>query len=237
MQTIKRWTERIFGSKSPADSQAGSIEAKAHKSGDMFREWPYTGYFQAAEPDMDAQWDALIWPHIRDLDFRNVVDFAAGYGRNSTKLREVADHIIIVDINQECIEKCRQRFAGDERFEFIQNDGTSLTGIGDQTVSLLYSFDSMVHFEPEVVRAYMPEFYRVLQPGGHGFCHHSNYTGNPGGDFWESPHFRNYMSRELFAEYCREAGLEVLNAEVIGWGGGDNYQPDLDCLTLFHRPV
>lgn len=233
MQKIKSWTQRIFQSQAPRSE----IEDKAHKSGDMFRQWPYTGYFEAAEPYMDAQWDTLIWPQIRELDFTNVVDFAAGYGRNSTKLREVADHIIIVDINQECIESCRQRFAGDTRFEFIQNDGTSLTGIGDATVSLLYSFDSMVHFEPEVVRAYLPEFYRVLQPGSHGFCHHSNYTGNQEGDFWESPHFRNYMSRELFADYCNEAGLEVVRAQVISWGDGDNYQPELDCLTLFRRPV
>ena len=45
------------------------------------------------------------------------------------------------------------------------------------------------------------------------------------------------MSKELFAEYCQEAGLEVLSAQVIGWGQDDNYQPDLDCLTLFRRPL
>lgn len=233
MKKIKSWTQRLFSSQ----PKLSEIESKARKSGDMFRQWPYTGYFEAAEPHMDEQWETLIWPKISELDFTNVLDFAAGYGRNSTKLRDVADHITIVDINQECIESCRQRFAGDDKFDFLQNDGSSLAGIDDASVSLLYSFDSMVHFEPEVVRAYLPEFYRVLQPGKHGFCHHSNYTGNPGGDFWESPHFRNYMSRELFAEYCAEAGLDVVESYIMGWGDGDNYQADLDCLTLFRRPV
>lgn len=233
MQKIKNWTQRLFKPQA-AESE---IVGKARKSGDIFREWPYVGYFEAAEPYMDAQWDSLIWPMIQGLDLSCVVDFAAGYGRNSVKLREVADHIIIVDINQECIDACRERFAGDDRFEYVRNDGATLTGIADESVSLFYSFDAMVHFEPEVVRAYMPEIYRVLQPGGHGFCHHSNYTGNPGGNFLESPHFRNYMSKEIFASYCEEAGLEVVQAQVMGWGEGDNYQPDLDCLTLFRRPA
>lgn len=233
MQKIKSWTQRIFQPK----STERKIMQKARKSGEIFRQGPHVIYFEAAEPHMDAQWETLIWPMIQNLDFSCVVDFAAGYGRNSIKLREVADRIIIVDINQECVTVCRQRFADDDRFEFLQNDGATLNGIADDTVSLLYSFDAMVHFEPEVVRAYMPEFYRVLRPGGYGFCHHSNYTGNPGGNFLESPHLRNYMSKELFADYCREAGLEVVEARVIDWGDGPYYQPDLDCLTLFRRPA
>ena len=105
----------------------------------------------------------------------------------------------------------------------------------DGSITLVYSFDSMVHFAPEVVRSYLRECRRVLVPGGHGFCHHSNYTGNRDGDFRTSPHWRNYMSRELFATYCREAGLDLVRSDVIDWGQPPDFYAGLDSLTVFRR--
>src|SRR5262249_5830653 len=117
---------------------------RARASGDPFRHSPY---YDAAEPVMAAQWEALIWPMIRDLDFSCVLDLAAGHGRNSVKLREFADRIIIVDITQENIDFCRERFRGDGRFQFLKNDGVTLAGVADGSVSLVYCFDAMVHFD------------------------------------------------------------------------------------------
>lgn len=200
-------------------------EAKA--SGEPFREGPY---FDAAEPDMDLQWENLIWPILkeRNIDYHCVLDFAAGYGWNSVKLRQYADRIIIVDINQESIDACKERFKGDDRFVYIKTNGISLTGIRNEDVTFIYSFDSMVHFDSDVVREYLKEFYRVLKPGGYGFCHHSNYTDNPTGDFTKSAHWRNFMSKELFAHYCAKEGLTIVEQRVIDWS-----VEKLDCLSLF----
>lgn len=89
----------------------------------------------------------------------------------------------------------------------------------------------MVHFDSDVVRAYLREFHRILGPSGRGFCHHSNYTANPAGDFHEAAHWRNFMSQELFAHYCAKEGLTVLKSKVIDW---PEY-PQLDCFTLFSK--
>jgi len=164
-------------------------------------------------------------------------DLAAGHGRNSAKLRDVAGTVVIVDINDECLDACRRRFEGDPRFRYVKTDGATLAGVADASITLVYSFDSMVHFAPEVVRSYLRECRRVLVPGGHGFCHHSNYTGNPDGDFRASPHWRNHMSRELFARYCGEAGLDVVRSDVIDWGQPPDFYAGLDCLTVFRKPV
>jgi ubiquinone/menaquinone biosynthesis C-methylase UbiE len=98
-------------------------------------------------------------------------------------------------------------------------------------VTLVYTFDSMVHFDSDVIRAYMKEFYRILKPGGHCFCHHSNYTGNPGGDFTTNPHWRNFMSKELFAHYAIKEGFKIIEQKVIDWS-----VPNLDCLSLIQKP-
>jgi ubiquinone/menaquinone biosynthesis C-methylase UbiE len=189
----------------------GSTQAellrKAQQPGEQFRNAPD---YDLAEPDIARQWTELIWPIIRDLDFSCVLDLAAGHGRNSAQLRKSAGRIIIVDINQENIDYCRERFRGDDAFSFFKNDGLSLAGVPDDSVSLVYSFDSMVHFDSDVMRAYLGEIRRILKAGGSGFIHHSNYVGDPAGDFTKAPHWRNFMSKELFAHYCSKHGLAVL---------------------------
>lgn len=52
---------------------------------------------------------------IEHRDFSIVVDLAAGHGRNTTKLLTVAQKVIIVDINQECIDFCRERFGKNKK--------------------------------------------------------------------------------------------------------------------------
>jgi ubiquinone/menaquinone biosynthesis C-methylase UbiE len=216
------------GSKEP-ESRHLLLE-KAKVSGDAFLR---SEYYNLAEPEMDTQWETLIWPVLKDkaIDFRCVLDLAAGHGRNSAKLRQYADRIIIVDINEENIDACKERFKGDKRFVYIQNDGASLKGVEDESVTFIYTFDSMVHFDSDVVREYLKEFRRVLKRGGHGFCHHSNYTGSPGGDFRNGIHWRNFMSKELFAHYCAKEGLVIIEQKVIDWS-----HPKLDCLSVFKKP-
>ena len=200
----------------------------ARQVGDEQKQSPY---YEQAEKQMDTQWQTTIWPFIKNADFSNVLDLAAGHGRNSEKLKGLARKIYVVDINQENIDFCQKRFAGDARFTFIRNDGFSLSAIPSGELTLVYCFEAMVHFDSDVVRAYLREFQRVLRSGGLGFCHHSNYTGNPGGDVRDNPGWRNFMSQALFAHLCAKEGLKVLKSTVIDWDG-----PGSDCLTLFGKP-
>jgi hypothetical protein len=39
------------------------------------------------------------------------------------------------------------------------------------------------------------------------------------------------VSAALFAEYCAEAGLEVIEQRLLDW-----FVKDLDCLTRFRKP-
>lgn len=211
----------------PAELLKTTLLEAAATSGDPFRVSPY---YDEAEQAMEWQWTELIWPTIQSLDFRSVVDLAAGHGRNTVRLLPYVGQITLVDINQECLDYCKARFQDNEKISYVKTDGISLQGIVDESITFVYCFDAMVHFEGEVIREYLKECYRVLTVGGHCFCHHSNYTANPGGDFKESPHWRNFMSKELFAQYSMEAGLEVVTQQVIDWG-----HPVLDCLTVLRK--
>jgi len=196
-------------------------------------DWKSGPYYDQAERAMDVDWQGIVWPFIKDCDFSCVVDLAAGHGRNSEKLRHLAKKIYVVDINEENIEFLRRRFAASRNMVFIRNEGISLAGIANEEVTLVYTFDAMVHFDSDVVRAYLKEFHRVLKPGGHAFCHHSNFVDNPNGEFKDTDHWRNFMSRELFAHYAWKEGLEPVRAQLLDW---DYTGRNIDCLTLVRKP-
>lgn len=188
-------------------------------------------YFTQAEYDMQRSWSNLVWPMIRDCDCTSVIDLAAGHGRNTAKLRDLSDDILALDIQLENVERVRERFADDRTVKAALNNGYDMAAAVEDAYTLVYCFDAMVHFHREVVRSYLLETSRVLAPGGHGFFHHSNYTG--GDDWFVAPCSRAYLDRELFVSYVTKAGLEVLCQRVIDWGGHRN----LDCLSLVRKPA
>lgn len=216
------------------ESSSALLQQRARLSGDAFRVSPYFG---AAEGVMDWQWSGLVRPFLdrHSIDGRSALDLAAGHGRNSARLIQFCEHVLVVDINEACIAVCQARFQGDERFSFLCNDGSSLAGVEDGSITFLYSFDAMVHFHPDVVRAYQAEFQRVMAPGALGFVHHSNFSGNPDGDFKDNPHWRNHMTVELFAKGCRDAGLEIVEQQTLDWGSRPE-EAALDCFSLFRKP-
>jgi SAM-dependent methyltransferase len=191
-----------------------------------------SSYHGAAARDMDQQWKTLISPILAryPIDYRKTVDFAAGYGRNTRKLLEAgAGHVTMVDVNPECVaqlETCFPRY----RTSAVLNDGTGLVGLDTSVFTFLYTFDAMVHFDLEIVMSYVPEFARVLKPGAHAFVHHSNYTANPGGDFRQNPHWRNFMSADIFKHIAVRSGFDVIQQQTFSWG-----EPDIDCITVLQR--
>jgi SAM-dependent methyltransferase len=214
----------------PMGNAAGeaALDAAARYSGDPWH--PGNPYFAAAEPVMAQLWADLVRPFLRGCDFTCVLDLATGHGRNAAMLRPLAGRLILVDIQPGNIELCRRRFGGDPAVTCLVNNGYDLREVPGGEVTLLYCFDAMVHFDSDVVRAYLAEARRVLRPGGRAFLHHSNYQA--GHDWRAAPHSRAFMSRALLRHYALKEGLEVVRQRVIDWGGVER----LDCLTLLAKP-
>ena len=151
-------------------------------------------------------------------------------------MTELAGTLHLVDLNRYALDRCRNRFrdhAGPCVIRYHQNDGQSLSSLEDSSVTLVYSWDSMVHFERSVVARYVREFARVMRPGAWGFVHHSTYgTVCDDPDIERAPHLRSNLSAELFGEYCQECGLERTHFLVFDWAGVANS----DCISLFLKP-
>ena len=143
---------------------------------------------------------------------------------------EAAGKITLVDILEENMDFCKNRFSGSDKIVYYKNNGFNLEKLDSSSYTSLFSYDSMVHFEMMDVFQYLKETYRILSVGGKALFHHSNNTEDYRITFLTGTGGRNYMSKQLFAYLANRAGLTVLEQRVIDWG-----KKDLDCITLVEK--
>lgn len=151
--------------------------------------------------------DALI-EQLLPAEHRSIVEIGPGAGRFSEVLAERAERLVLVDVTDEALERCRERLGERPGVEYVRTDGASLPGVEQGSIDAVWSFEAFVHMQPVDVAAYVGEIARVLRPGGRAVIHHAARRDRSG---WRAP-----MSAELFARLARDRGLEVESQET--WG-------------------
>ncbi len=201
-----------------------------------------SAYYNEAEACMGVQWSGLIWPFIKDFNFENTLDFAAGHGRNSALLATLAKHLYVVEASPDAVKHLEARFANQDpaqcSIQIVHNNGLDLREIPSDTITALYSFDSMVHFEKRLIGAYMPEFERVMAHGAYGFIHHSNFgrvSQDP--DFYKHPGWRSNVDRDWFAQCCFHHKLLPIRQTPIDWHIGEVVFEEFDCISIVYKPI
>jgi len=190
-------------------------------------------YFALVESFTDVFWNpnGAFRPLFDQIDRRRLIEVACGAGRQTVLVPPGYEKILAVDTSVDAIAECQRRYSDLKNVEFIlSKDGCSLPASAGSYTGI-FSFDAMVHFEPLTVNAYLSEAARALETKGRGLFHHSNYSGNPTGKFTDSPHWRNYMTKDLFAHFCSRNGLQIINQVEMDWDDS----PKNDCLTLFEK--
>lgn len=183
----------------------------------------------------ESLWWTTVFPRIcRFLPARRILEIAPGFGRITQYLKEVCDELVIVDLTERCIEACRSRFATSSNITYLVNDGRSLDAVADDSIDFVFSYDSLVHADGEVVASYVEQIGRKLRREGAAFLHHSNLGAyrNPatGALTVENPHWRaDTMSADDLIRSCEAAGLVCVSQELVAWGG------DVlnDCFSTF----
>ncbi len=191
------------------------------------------GYFEQVESATEGFWNpnGAFRQLFDQLDRRRLIEIACGQGRHTVLVPPGYEKILAVDTSVDAIAECRRRYGDMKNVEFIlSEDGCSLPAAADSYTGI-FSYDAMVHFEPLTVNAYICEASRVLEKKGRGLFHHSNYSGNPTGKFTDSPQWRNYMTKDLFAHFCSRSGLQIICQIEMDWGSSIQ----IDCLSLFEK--
>ncbi len=193
-------------------------------------------YYTIAENEehLNIFWSekSVFYELFNTLDLTCVVELACGHGRHVPKYMDRAKKIILVDILKENIDYCSRRFKDQNNISYYRNNGFDLREISDNSVTALFSYDAMVHFEMMDIYEYLKDIYRILSQNGRALLHHSNRYRDPLAEAFEnSAHSRNFMSKELLAYMSHRVGLFVVEQRVIPWGGVD----ELDCVTLLEK--
>lgn len=197
----------------------------------------------------EAQWLGAIFPRIRAfIPTDSILEIAPGFGRWTNFLKRWCSHLTIIDLAENCIKVCQQRFATDLHITYYVNDGKSLAMIPNSSIDFVFSFDSLVHAEADVIESYLNQLGQKLKPDGVAFIHHSNI-----GEFSMSSHWiekipaklrelltesgwldrdhgrAHSMTAEIFEEYCDRADLQCIGQELVNWGT----KRLIDCFSVF----
>jgi len=179
----------------------------------------------------EAQWFGSLFPRLhRFLPANRILEIAPGFGRWTHYLLPTCRELLGIDVSSDCVAACRERFRAARHASFSQNDGLSLTDAKDGSFDLVFSFDSLVHADIDVMASYVPQILQKLTDQGVAFVHHSNllqFNGSIG-----TPHGRApSVSARKIADLVKRNRGKILVQEMINWGGEDMH----DCLTLFAR--
>ena len=177
-------------------------------------------------------WNKYIFDDIKEFRNKKILEIAPGYGRMTQFLSILASELLVVDLNENCIKKTKEKL-GHHVLGYFVNDGKTLTGVRDNSQDLVFSFDSFVHMHANVTEEYIKEIFRVLKPGGQAFIHHSWIYGGSENSF-ENSAGRANMSPEQFKEFVENNNMKIISQRPIqfkplnGWNG-------MDTISMFEK--
>jgi ubiquinone/menaquinone biosynthesis C-methylase UbiE len=105
--------------------------------------------------------------HLLDVDPSGlrILEIGCGMGRLFEGLSNRFGHIVGIDISEGMIQQGREQCPIEA--EWIVGDGVSLSGVNDESVDYVLSFEVFEHIPSvQVIQRYFLEVLRVLKPGG-----------------------------------------------------------------------
>jgi len=202
-----------------------------------------------------ALWYGALLPRIHSfVPTGTILEIAPGFGRWTQYLVDVADRLILVDLAPNCIDHCRERFAGRRNVEYHVNDGRSLSMVEDNSIDFIFSWDSLVHADADIISDYILQISRKLSADGVAFIHHSNVRSQLMSHqlamrtpqrvrrplvkrglmldvyAWRSP----TVNAAAVAQMCDRAGLLCVSQELFNWEHGPYLT---DAISILVRPA
>ncbi len=198
------------------------------------------------------QWYGTIFPRIKThVPTKRILEIACGYGRWTQYLKDLCEQLTLVDLSEECIHACQQRFSGSKNIAYHVNDGKSLDMIDDNSIDFVFSYDSLVHANDVVIETYLSQLRRILSSDGACFIHHSNLgeyrtlysrlrkvpkleeTLVNLGVLDKTLHWRDAnVDSSLVESLAKKYGLRCITQEITQWGFSKAYT---DCMSTIVR--
>jgi SAM-dependent methyltransferase len=180
----------------------------------------WNGGFQQTVGGFAKFADQFLRPFVGERYDHRVLELSPGGGRFTAELIRYAARIDLLDMNAACLDVCRERFKFYPiEMGFFQNDGKSCSVVSGNSYSLITCFDSMVHMHPDIIKGYVDQLARCLEPKGILWLDHSGKGKRDAGH-------RTEMTPETMARFGLGAGLKLVN---------QTFRNDHDCISVFVR--
>jgi SAM-dependent methyltransferase len=159
---------------------------------------------------------------------RDVVELGCGGGKFTQRLAPKCRSLICTDISPAMIEHTKaglesRGVAGNVRYQVL--DGVDFTSVADNSVDFIFSYDVLLHVQPQNVFSYLLDARRILRENGVFMLHQINlasvgglehFLQQYGGDTWKRDfddlrrrgHIY-YMSVDQMETLAGQAGLAV----------------------------
>jgi SAM-dependent methyltransferase len=166
----------------------------------------------------------FLLPHVPEGV--SVLEIGPGGGRWTEVLQRRARQLYVVDVSEQAIQLCRERFQACSNIEYFVGTGRTLP-LPNSSVEAIWSYDVFVHVNPVDARSYFHEFQRILKPGGTAVIHH---PGSSSARNYRERAWRSDLTDKMVLDFARESGLEVLSqtTELVNEG---------DVLSVLRRPA
>jgi ubiquinone/menaquinone biosynthesis C-methylase UbiE len=210
---------------SPTDRQAWDFYARAHRfdrrAGDEWNRPDLLGVPVTHDQLIQYLDRAVFEPYVKQLDPDVLLEIGPGGGRVTEILIAKCRKLIAADISPLMLRNLKLRFQNESSIEFHELDGHGLSGIPDDSVDAVVSYDVFVHLTPWDIFHYLREIRRVLRAGGGAIIHHANTLSELG---WENfmaevprqvgrqkmPQTFTPMTVAVMERFAEKAGLEVV---------------------------
>lgn len=131
----------------------------------------------------DAIVDELVAEYLGpDVD---VLEIGCGGGKFSQRIAPKVRSLICADISPAMIAQTRgelSRRGVAENVSYQVLNGTDFSGVADNSLDFIFSYDVQLHMQPQNVFSYMKDARRVLRPGGIFMLHQINLNSDGGMD-------------------------------------------------------
>ena len=185
-------------------------------------QWSGSNGYKHSVAGIAKFFDSHLRPFTKGRYDLDILEISPGAGRSTAELLRYANTLTVVDLNEAAISICRERFKhAPETIEYWVNDGESLDFLTGRTFDLIFSFDSLVHVDPSIVRGYLLQSASLLSEDGLIWLDTS-------GKGQRSKGRRTAVTASLISEWGQGCGLTLVD---------QRFRNDWDCISIFTRTV
>jgi SAM-dependent methyltransferase len=182
---------------------SGSVEALRATWSRYPGEWEQDADLSMGAATLGDEWGGpafadlvieLVAPYLgTDVD---VLELGCGGGKFSSRLAPRCRSLLCGDISAPMIDRTRSTLRGqgvDANVDYRVLNGVDFTGVADESVDFIFSYDVQLHLQPQNVFSYMRDARRVLRDNGVFMLHQINLASEGGMDhFLDQYHFGSW---------------------------------------------